>query len=106
MSHNGWLSNGNSHHEPKPKRAIRIAGALGGVFDGFRSIEDFAADSKIVVIFGDWMSEISMAFRGSRKASQLALVQEQEALAFEMSCIAALKPGLKNIAKHGQKVAV
>ncbi|KAH6673038.1 hypothetical protein B0J14DRAFT_481972 [Halenospora varia] len=109
MSSNKWLSNGhglvqNGTHQPK--RALRIAGASGGVFDRFRSIEDFAADPTIDVIFGDWMSEISMAFRGSEKADRQSSLQEQEALAFEMSFIAALKPGLKNIAKHKQKVTV
>jgi len=103
-----WLSN-LSHSrnvEKKVKRPIRIAGASGGVFDRFRSIEDFAADPTIDVIFGDWMSEISMAFRGSEKSDRQLSLQEQEALSFEMSFIDALKPGIKNIAKHGQKVAV
>ena len=104
MTQNRWLSNGIGR--PNVKRPIRIAGASGGVFDRFRSIENFAADSTIDVIFGDWMSEISMAFRGSEKADRRASLQELEALSFEMSFIAALKPGIKNIAKHKQKVAV
>jgi Icc-related predicted phosphoesterase len=104
MAQNHWLSNGHSKHNVK--RPIRIAGASGGVFDRFRSIEDFAADPTIDVIFGDWMSEISMAFRGSEKADRQVSLHELEALSFEMSFIAALKPGIKNIAKHKQKVAV
>jgi hypothetical protein len=104
MSPLHWLSNGNGNSNPK--RPIRIAGASGGVFDRFRSIEDFSADSSIDLIFGDWMSEISMAFRGSEKADQQASLQEQESLSFEMSFIAALKPGIKNIAINKQKVAV
>lgn len=47
-----------------------------------------------------------MAFRGSEKADRRASLQELEALSFEMSFIAALKPGIKNITKHKQKVAV
>jgi Acyclic terpene utilisation family protein AtuA len=104
MNQSRWLSNG--YAKPTAKRPLRIAGASGGVFDRFRSIEDFAEDPTIDVIFGDWMSEISMAFRGSEKADRQASRQELEALSFEMSFIAALKPGMKNIAKHKQKVAV
>ncbi len=37
------------------RRALRIAGASGGVFDRFRSIQDLAADPSIDVIFGDCM---------------------------------------------------
>jgi hypothetical protein len=109
MTQNGWLLNGseNTHHNGNhSKRPIRVAGASGGVFDRFRSIEDFAADPTIDVIFGDWMSEISMAFRGSERADRQISLQKQEALSFEMSFIAALKPGIKNIAKNKQKVAV
>jgi hypothetical protein len=85
------------------KRAIRIAGASGGVFDRFRSIQDFAKDPTIDVIFGDWISEISMTFRGSQKAER---AKDEEALSFEMSFIAALDPAIKDIAKHRQRVAV
>lgn len=85
------------------KRAIRIAGASGGVFDRFRSIQDFAKDPSIDVIFGDWISEISMTFRGSQKAGRAT---DEEALAFEMSFIAAFDPAVKDVAKHKQKVAV
>ena len=103
--------NGVTDHEAdngsgQQKRPIRIAGASGGVFDRFRSIEDFAADPEIDVIFGDWISEISMAFRGSEKMDRLQSRPEAEALSFEMSFISALKPGLANIAKHKQKVTV
>jgi hypothetical protein len=93
-------SNGGSSSQ---KRAIRIAGASGGVFDRFRSIQDFAKDPTIDVIFGDWISEISMTFRGSQRAERAT---DEEALAFEMSFIAALDPAVKDIAKHKQKVAV
>jgi hypothetical protein len=93
-------SNGGSSSQ---QRAIRIAGASGGVFDRFRSIQDFAKDPTIDVIFGDWISEISMTFRGSQRAERAA---DEEALAFEMSFIAALDPAVKDIAKHKQKVAV
>lgn len=101
MSANGFR-NGVEIDGPR-KRPIRIASASGGVFDRFRSIEDFAADPSIDIIFGDWISEISMTFRGAEKVSRKA---DEEALSFEMSFISALEPGLKNIAKNGQKVTV
>lgn len=85
------------------KRAIRIAGASGGVFDRFRAIEDFAKDPDIDLIFGDWISEISMTFRGSQRAEREV---NEEALAFEMSFIPALEPAIKDIARNKQKVAV
>jgi hypothetical protein len=85
------------------KRAIRIAGASGGVFDRLRSIVDFAKDPTIDVIFGDWISEISMTFRGTQRAERS---QDEEALAFELSFIAALEPAIKDIAQNKQKVAV
>ena len=85
------------------KRPIRIAGASGGVFDRLRSVQSFAADPTIDVIFGDWVSEISMTFRGVEKASREA---HDEALSFELSFITALEPALDDIARHGQKVAV
>jgi hypothetical protein len=93
-----WLSNG--HH----KRPIRIAGASGGVFDRFRSIEDFSKDPSIDVIFGDWMSEISMTLRGTQRVD--AASSGAESQAYEHSFIAALTPAIKNIAANGQKVAV
>jgi hypothetical protein len=85
------------------KRAVRIAGASGGVFDRFRSIQDFAKDPSVDVIFGDWISEISMTFRGTQRAERGA---DEEALAFEQSFIAALAPAIKDVAKNKQKVAV
>jgi hypothetical protein len=88
-------------------RAIRIAGASGGVFDRFRSIQDFAADPSIDVITGDWISEISMTFRGSEKAHSKANgISEAEGISFEASFIAALEPAILDIAKNKQKVAV
>jgi hypothetical protein len=96
-------NSGENGKGPSEKRAIRIAGASGGVFDRFRSIQDFAKDPKIDVIFGDWISEISMTFRGSQKAER---ANDEEALAFEMSFIAALDPALQDIARNKQKVAV
>jgi hypothetical protein len=92
-----------NRQEPSKKRAIRIAGASGGVFDRFRSIQDFAKDPEIDVIFGDWISEISMTFRGSQKTER---ADDEEALAFEMSFIAALEPAIKDIERNKQKVAV
>lgn len=44
-----------------------------------------------------------MTFRGNEKASR---DPQAEALSFEMSFISALKPGIKDIAKNKQKVAV
>ncbi|KAK5712559.1 hypothetical protein LTR17_017940 [Elasticomyces elasticus] len=98
--HDRRQTNTNGDHERRP---FRIAGASGGVFDRMRSIQDFAADRDIDVIFGDWMSEISMTFRGAEKISREAT---EEALSFEISFISALEPALRDIAKHGQKVAV
>lgn len=98
-SQNGnWLAKGDA------KRPIRIAGASGGVFDRFRAIEDFSKDGDIDVIFGDWMSEISMTMRGAQKLE--AVNAGLESQAYENSFILALKPGIKNIAKNGQKVVV
>jgi len=75
-----WPSNGSQakNGEKKAKRPIRIAGASGGVFDRFRSIEDFAADSTIDVIFGDWINEISMAFRGSESPTGNSLCKRKK----------------------------
>ena len=83
------------------KRAMRIGGASGGVFDRFRSIQDFAKDSSIDVIFGDWISEISMTFRGTQRAERAA---GDEQVAFEQSFLAALAPAIKDVAKNKQKV--
>ena len=95
---NNWLANGGN------KRPIRIAGASGGVFDRFRAIEDFSKDAEIDVIFGDWMSEISMTMRGNQKfEAQLSGI---ESAAYENSFLLALKPGIKHIAQNKQKVAV
>jgi hypothetical protein len=85
------------------KRAIRIGGASGGVFDRFRSIQDFAKDPTIDVIFGDWISEISMTFRGNQRVERAA---DEEALSFELSFISALEPAIKDVAKHKQRIAV
>lgn len=87
----------------KGKRAIRIAGASGGVFDRFRSIQDFAKDPTVDLIFGDWISEISMTFRGTQRAEKEV---EEEAVAYEMSFISALAPAIKDVAQNGQKIAV
>ncbi|KAL1890216.1 hypothetical protein Sste5346_008370 [Sporothrix stenoceras] len=87
-----------------PKRPIRIAGVSGGVFDRFRAIEDFSKDPTIDVIFGDWISEVSMTLRGSQKLEGIKAGAETEA--YEQSFITMLSPGIQNIAKHGQKVAV
>jgi hypothetical protein len=96
------VSNG-TNGSPSNKRAIRIGGASGGVFDRLRSIPDFAKDPTIDVIFGDWISEISMTFRGSQKAERAL---GEEALSYEISFIAALAPALQDIAKNKQKVVV
>jgi hypothetical protein len=85
------------------KRAIRIGGASGGVFDRLRSIQDFAKDPTIDVIFGDWISEISMTFRGNQKIER---TEDEEALSFELSFISALEPAIKDVAKNKQKIAV
>lgn len=97
-SNHSWLANGGN------KRPVRIAGASGGVFDRFRAIEDFSKDADIDVIFGDWMSEISMTMRGAQKLE--AKLSGSESTAYENSFILALKPGIKNIARNKQKVAV
>lgn len=97
-STNTWLANGGN------KRPIRIAGASGGVFDRIRAIEDFAKDPDIDIVFGDWMSEISMTMRGTQKLEAQKLGVESSA--YENSFILALQPGLKNIACNKQKVAV
>ncbi|CAK7233746.1 hypothetical protein SCUCBS95973_008700 [Sporothrix curviconia] len=86
------------------KRAVRIAGVSGGVFDRFRAIEDFSKDPSIDVIFGDWISEVSMTLRGSQKLDGIKAGMVTEA--YEQSFITMLSPGIQNIAKHGQKVAV
>ena len=86
------------------KRPIRIAGVSGGVFDRFRAIEDFSKDPTIDVIFGDWISEVSMTLRGAQKLDGTKVGTPTEA--YEQSFITMLSPGLQNIAKHGQKVAV
>lgn len=93
-----WLTNGGH------RRPIRIAGASGGVFDRFRAIEDFSNDPEIDVIFGDWMSEISMTMRGAQKLEAQAAGTESSA--YETSFLLALAPGIKNIARNKQKVAV
>ncbi|KAF2827928.1 DUF1446-domain-containing protein [Ophiobolus disseminans] len=90
-------SNGSTH------RVLRIAGVSGGVFDRFRSIQDLAKDPSIHVLFGDWISEISMTFRGNERASR---EPDAEQVAFEMSFISALTPAIKDIAQSKQKVAV
>ncbi|KAF2646387.1 DUF1446-domain-containing protein [Massarina eburnea CBS 473.64] len=90
-------SNGNR------KGVLKIAGVSGGVFDRFRAFTDLAKDASIHVLFGDWISEISMTFRGNERATR-ALDAEQTA--FEMSFVAMLKPAIKDIAKNKQKVAV
>jgi hypothetical protein len=95
-------SNGSNRPEGQ-NRAIRIAGASGGVFDRFRSIQDFARDPTIDVIFGDWISEISMTFRGSQRAERAS---DEEALSYELSFIAALEPAIRDVAKNRQKIAV
>jgi hypothetical protein len=95
-------SNGTNGSGSK-KRAIRIGGASGGVFDRFRSIQDFAKDPTIDVIFGDWISEISMTFRGNQRVERAA---DEEALSFELSFISALEPAIKDVAKNKQKIAV
>jgi hypothetical protein len=89
--------NGDSH----VKRAMRIGGASGGVFDRFRSIQDFAKDPTLDVIFGDWISEISMTFRGTQRAERAA---GDEQVAFEQSFLAALAPAIKDVAQNKQKV--
>ena len=86
------------------KRAIRIAGVSGGVFDRFRAIEDFSKDPSIDVIFGDWISEVSMTLRGSQKLDEIRTGTSTEA--YEQSFITMLSPGIQNIEKHGQKVVV
>lgn len=80
---------------------MRIGGASGGVFDRFRSIQDFAKDPTIDVIFGDWISEISMTFRGTQRAERAV---GDEHVAFEQSFLAALAPAIKDVAKNKQKV--
>jgi hypothetical protein len=50
------------------RRSIQIAGASGSVFDRFRAIQGFARDATIDLIFGDWISEISMTLRGTQRA--------------------------------------
>lgn len=55
------------------------------------------------MLFGDWISEISMTFRGNERASRAS---DAEHVAFEMSFISAFKPAIKDIAKNKQKVAV
>jgi hypothetical protein len=92
-------TNGSGHK----KRAIRIGGVSGGVFDRFRSIQDFAKDPTIDVIFGDWISEISMTFRGNQRVERAA---DEEALSFELSFISALEPAILDVARHKQKIAV
>lgn len=86
------------------KRPIRIAGVSGGVFDRFRAIEDFSKDPEIDIIFGDWISEVSMTLRGAQKQDGSKSGAPTEA--YEQSFITMLSPGIKNIAKNGQKVAV
>ena len=55
------------------------------------------------VLFGDWISEISMTFRGNERASRAS---DAEQTAFELSFVSMLKPAIKDIAKNKQKVAV
>ncbi|KAH7139331.1 hypothetical protein B0J11DRAFT_477592 [Dendryphion nanum] len=93
----------NRYANGDAKRILKIAGVSGGVFDRFRSFQDLAKDSTIDVLFGDWISEISMTFRGNERASR---APDAEQVAFEMSFIAALKPAIKDISKNKQRVAV
>ncbi|KAF2735798.1 DUF1446-domain-containing protein [Polyplosphaeria fusca] len=93
----------NGHSSRASERVLKIAGVSGGVFDRFRAIEDLAKDPSIHVLFGDWISEISMTFRGHQRATREAGAEQ---LAFEMSFIAALRPAIKDIARNKQKVAV
>ncbi len=90
--------------EAQAKRPVRIAGVSGGVFDRFRSIEDFSKDAEIDVIFGDWISEVSMTLRGVQKLEGMQSGQPTEA--YEQSFLTALTPAIQDIAAHGQKVAV
>ncbi|KAF2111438.1 hypothetical protein BDV96DRAFT_551859 [Lophiotrema nucula] len=83
------------------ERVMKIAGVSGGVFDRFRALEDLAKDPSIDVLFGDWISEISMTFRGHQRATRPA---DAERLAFEMSFVAALKPAIKDVAKNKIKI--
>ena len=106
MAGRNCFPNGIDHSESDVKRPIRIAGASGGVFDRFRSIQDFARDPSIDVIFGDWMSEISMTFRGVEKMDRQMALPASSPQSFEYSFVAALKPAIKDIAKNKQKVAV
>ena len=101
MAENG-LTNG--HVNGDVNRPIRIGGASGGVFDRFRAISDFAKDPSIDVIFGDWMSEISMTFRGSQKIDHKLASTGAEGEAFESSFLAMLKPAISDVAKNKQKV--
>ncbi|KAF2440515.1 DUF1446-domain-containing protein [Karstenula rhodostoma CBS 690.94] len=99
----GLQMNGDAEFHDRSRNVLRIAGVSGGVFDRFRSIQDLAKDPSIHVLFGDWISEISMTFRGNERASRAA---DAEQVAFEMSFISALKPAIRDIAKNKQRVAV
>ncbi|KAJ4366146.1 hypothetical protein N0V83_007781 [Neocucurbitaria cava] len=99
----GLQFNGVAGASDSSSRVLRIAGVSGGVFDRFRSIQDLAKDPSIHVLFGDWISEISMTFRGNERASR---APDAEQAAYEMSFISALKPAIKDITKNKQKVAV
>ncbi|KAF2681422.1 DUF1446-domain-containing protein [Lentithecium fluviatile CBS 122367] len=90
-------------HTDGEQKALRIAAVSGGVFDRFRAMQDLAKDPSINVLFGDWISEISMTFRGNERASRAS---DAEQTAFELSFVAALKPAIKDIAKNKQRVAV
>ncbi|OAG10691.1 DUF1446-domain-containing protein [Paraphaeosphaeria sporulosa] len=95
---------GVAESRDRSRSVLRIGGVSGGVFDRFRSIQDLAKDPSIhAVLFGDWISEISMTFRGNERASR---TPDAEQVAFEMSFISALKPAIQDIAKNKQRVAV
>ncbi|KAH0844640.1 hypothetical protein FOPE_09432 [Fonsecaea pedrosoi] len=97
----GRLANGGD----PPKRPLRIAGASGGVFDRFRSLQDLSADPEIDVIIGDWLGELNMTHRAAQKAHQNAKgTTSSGAGSYEVIFVDCLRPALKNIAKNRQKV--
>ncbi|KAK5117289.1 hypothetical protein LTR62_005906 [Meristemomyces frigidus] len=84
------------------RRPIRIAGCSGAATDRRHAMAMLAANcpnDPIDVITGDWMSEANMTSRATLKISE-------GGDAYEPTFIESLEPALKDIAKHGIKVAV
>ncbi|OQO09366.1 hypothetical protein B0A48_04764 [Cryoendolithus antarcticus] len=85
-----------------PRRPIRIAGVSGAATDRRQAMAQMAAnhlDDPIDVMIGDWLSEANMTSRGAARSGN-------EGASYEPTFLEALQPALRDIARHGIKVAV